>query len=171
MRRSTRTLLWAGAVLGALVALILGLAAYYPVQHRASVAVVLSASPEQVWDRIRAFERIPEWRPGVVSVERLPAEPSASPTFRETNDYGTFDYRVVVDNGKDQLVTRIVDHPDFGGTWTYRLEARGGEKTRLEITEEGEIYDPLFRVLGNLVFSLDSTLRDYTTALKASFGG
>jgi hypothetical protein len=38
----------------------------------------------------------------------------------------------------------------FGGRWTYDV-APGGETTVLQITEDGEVYNPLFRVVSRFV--------------------
>ena len=59
------------------------------------------------------------------------------------------------------LVVRIAD-PDlpFGGTWTYAVSASSSGSS-LTITEDGAIYNPLFRVLSRFVFGYESTLATY----------
>ena len=59
-----------------------------------------------------------------------------------------------------RFVTMIVGHPDFGGTWTWTFEpTKGG--TRVTIREDGEVFDPLFRILthhGNAAATIESAL-------------
>ncbi len=56
----------------------------------------------------------------------------------------------------------------FGGTWTYVLvpDVAG---TRLTITEDGEVYNPLFRFLSRFVFSQTATIDTYLRHLEAAF--
>jgi hypothetical protein len=55
-------------------------------------------------------------------------------------------------------VWRIAD-PDqpFGGTWAFELASEGAG-TRVTITENGEVYNPIFRFMSRFVFSETSTL-------------
>ena len=66
-----------------------------------------------------------------------------------------------------RLVTRIADPKlPFGGTWTYALTPASGGTT-LVITENGEIYNPIFRVMARFVFGYESTMTSYLTNLTA----
>lgn len=51
----------------------------------------------------------------------------------------------------------------FGGSWTYELTPVA-DGTRLRITENGEVYNPLFRFLSRFVFghyaSIDKFMAD-----------
>ena len=70
-----------------------------------------------------------------------------------------------------RLVTRIADEDlPFGGTWTYRLEPDGGG-TRVTITEDGEVYNPVFRFVSRFVMGHDATLRTYLDDLEAHMAG
>ena len=63
------------------------------------------------------------------------------------------------------LVRRVVGERDFGGTWTYELEP-DGSGTRLTITEEGEVYSPIFRFLMRFVLGQTRTIDAYLEALR-----
>jgi hypothetical protein len=67
-------------------------------------------------------------------------------------------------------VTRIVppDNAPFGGRWIYELEAVPGG-TRLTVTEEGWIRNPLFRAMGHAM-GLDRTIKGYLRSLGRRFG-
>ncbi len=136
-----------------------------PKAHRASRTVVYSAPPEAVYAAISGFAKFPEWRSGVKSVEILSAgdEPTR---FREDGSNGVITYRVETREPNARLVTRI-DDPSlpFGGTWTLEVKPVDGG-TELTITEEGEIYNPIFRVLSKVVFSPYDTIDAYQADLK-----
>jgi hypothetical protein len=68
------------------------------------------------------------------------------------------------------LVARIVTaNSPFGGTWTFQLVERGGA-TELTITENGEVYNVIFRALAHFVFGHTGTIDGYLRALAAHFG-
>ncbi|MBK7858040.1 MAG: hypothetical protein IPJ65_05325 [Archangiaceae bacterium] len=63
-----------------------------------------------------------------------------------------------------RLVTTLRPGGPFGGTWTYELSPDGGG-TRLEITERGEVYHPVFRFLSRYVFGHTATLDGFLKRL------
>jgi len=65
------------------------------------------------------------------------------------------------------LVTRIAgERLPFGGTWTYRITpAPGGSE--LTITEDGEVYNPIFRFMSRFVFGHYATVDAFLKDLKA----
>jgi hypothetical protein len=69
------------------------------------------------------------------------------------------------------LVARIAD-PDlpFGGTWTYDIAPAGGG-SRVTITEDGEIYNPLFRFVARFILGYEGTIASYLAALEKRFPG
>jgi hypothetical protein len=54
----------------------------------------------------------------------------------------------------------------FGGTWTYEVRPTPHGST-LTITEDGEIYNPLFRVMARFVFGYEGTMAAYLAAAEA----
>jgi hypothetical protein len=69
------------------------------------------------------------------------------------------------------LVVRIADRDlPFGGTWTYEIAADPAGGSVLTITEDGEIYNPLFRFMARFVFGYDSTLASYLESLGGRLG-
>jgi hypothetical protein len=75
--------------------------------------------------------------------------------------------RVERDEPPSLVVTRIVgDKLPFGGTWTYRiLPAPGGSE--LTITEDGEVFNPIFRFMSRFVFGHSATIDAFLGSLKA----
>ena len=65
-----------------------------------------------------------------------------------------------------ELVTRIADTGlAFGGSWTFALQP-AASGTRLSITENGEVYNPLFRVMSRFVFGHTATIDRYLGDLQ-----
>jgi hypothetical protein len=149
-------------VLAAVVALI---GIFLPKGHRASRTVVYNAPPESVYAAISDFARFPEWRSGVKTVEVL-SNGEGDTRFREDGPHGPVTYKVEERRPGSRLVTRI-DDPSlpFGGTWTLEVKPVAGG-TELTITEDGEIYNPIFRVMSKVVFSPYETIDAYQTDLR-----
>jgi len=163
---------WYGLALGAPVAaavLVAVIGAFLPVQHQAARRIVLKRSAAEVFDALTDVAAYPTWRKELKTVERL-ADRDGRTCWRETSGSGQLDLCVESCEPAARLVTRIVtpDSP-FGGTWTFRLAARAGE-TELTITENGEVYNPLFRALARFVFGHTATMDAYLRSLAVHFG-
>ena len=135
-----------------------------PTAHTASVELELPATQAEVWGLIRDLEGSARWRPNVTEVVVVDAR-DGRPVYEERGGPGPVRYVVESEREPTELVTRIVDNADFGGTWTYRLEESAGG-CRLSITEDGVIYNPLFRFFARFVFGYEATLEGYLEALE-----
>jgi hypothetical protein len=140
-----------------------------PKGHRASRAVVYSATPDAVFAAISDFATFPQWRSDVTSVEILSNDAGLT-RFREVGRNGAVIYKVEVREPASRLVTRIDDPSQpFGGSWTLLVRPVAGG-TELTITEEGEIYNPIFRVMSKLFFSPYTTIDTYQADLRKRLG-
>ena len=160
-----RWILIAALAIVALVGVVAAVGLLLPKGHRAARTVVYPATPEAVFAAITDFARFPDWRSGIQQVELLPDD-GRGQRFREHGKNGVIAYRVELREGDRKLVTRI-DDPSlpFGGTWTFEL-APAPEGTALTITEDGEIYNPIFRALSKVVFSPYATIDTYQSDLR-----
>lgn len=152
-----------------LVAGLAGLGSMQPVSHTATVSVVVRGEPERVWAVITDVEGLPDWRPNVTETERLP-DLAGLPVWRESGATGSMTLEVTVWEPPRRMVTRIADEGlPFGGTWTYALlpDPLG---TRVTLTENGEIYNPIFRFVSRFVLGLDATMRTYLDGLETHMG-
>lgn len=155
----------AALVVLALIVVLIG--ALLPRQHTASRAITLRHPPQKVYAAIRDFAATPSWRKDVKRVTVLEGTPLR---FREESRHGTVTYEVVEDVPNQRLVTRIVDQDlGYSGRWTYALEPVP-EGTRLQITEDGDVSNILFRFLSRFVFGHTATIERYLSALAAHFG-
>lgn len=74
--------------------------------------------------------------------------------------------RVERDEPPSLVVTRIAGEKlPFGGTWTYRIAPAGGG-SELTITEDGEVYNPIFRFMSRFVFGHYATLDAFIRKLQ-----
>jgi hypothetical protein len=64
------------------------------------------------------------------------------------------------------LVTKIVGEKAYGGTWTFEIAPDGHDASTVTITERGEVYNPLFRVLSRYVFGQTRTIESYLAKLE-----
>lgn len=140
-----------------------------PLRHRATVSEVVRAPPEQVWAAVTTVDSFPRWRRGVESVERLP-ERNGRPVWVERSRTAPMTMEAVELDPPRRLVTRIADEElPFGGTWTFELEPEGPD-TRVTLTENGEIRNPLFRFMSRFVFGYEHTMRNYLEDLEGHLG-
>jgi uncharacterized protein YndB with AHSA1/START domain len=140
-----------------------------PQNHTASRTESFSQPPETVWAAITDVAAFPTWRKEVASVVQL-APQNDKPVWRETSHRGeSITYAAETWEPPRHLVTRITDkNLPFGGSWDYALAPSGAGST-LTITEHGEIYNPVFKVVSRFM-SKTATMDAYLTALKAKLG-
>jgi uncharacterized protein YndB with AHSA1/START domain len=137
-----------------------------PKTHRASRTVTLSATPHAVFAIIADFAHSGEWRPDVQRVEVLSGT-GPGMEFRELGSNGSVRYRVEVLEPDTRIVTRIADATlAFGGSWTFDLAATASGDTQLTITEDGEIFNPFFRLMSKMFFPPTATIEKYLAALE-----
>jgi uncharacterized protein YndB with AHSA1/START domain len=138
--------------------------------HRASVARTFPVDADVIWSAITDVEAFPSWRSGVTRVERLP-DRNGYPAWIEEGRSGKLTLAVERMEPPDLLIAKIADpNLPFGGTWTYEIVADGAGN-RLTITENGEIYNPLFRVMARFIFGYEGTIRAYMSSLEKRLAG
>ena len=85
--------------------------------------------------------------------------------FREHLADGPIVMTVGEQSPPSRFVTKIDDASQpFGGTWTFEIVPVSEGRTRLTITERGEIYNPIFRALARFVFGYTSTMDSFLKA-------
>jgi hypothetical protein len=86
-------------------------------------------------------------------------------TYRQWWNGATVKSEVVETVAPSKIVTKVVGETQFGGTWTIDI-APTPNGSRMTITERGEIYNPVFRVLAKNVFGYTSTMEGCLEAAK-----
>jgi len=150
------------------VALIALVGNFLPKAHVARRSIVLRQSPESVWNVITDFKAQPSWREDVTRVEQV-SDGADGAIWREEGR-NTLSYRTSESQPPTRLVRTIADtNIAFGGRWVYELTAQGGG-TQVTITEEGEVYNPIFRFIGHFVLNQAATIESYLRYLAQRFG-
>jgi uncharacterized protein YndB with AHSA1/START domain len=86
--------------------------------------------------------------------------------WKESGSNGDITFELEETVPPSRLRTRIADPSlPFGGTWTYEVTP-SGSGTRVRITEHGEVYNPVFRVLSRFVFGHTATLEEFLGNLE-----
>lgn len=133
--------------------------------HRASVARAFPVSADVIWAAITDVEAFPSWRAGVKRVERLP-DRNGLPMWIEEGRSGRMTLAIERMEPPRILVGRISDpNLPFGGTWTYEI-VPDGAGSRLTITENGEIYNPMFRFMARFILGYEGAIRSYMSSLE-----
>jgi uncharacterized protein YndB with AHSA1/START domain len=136
-----------------------------PKDHVATRSATFQAPPEAIWAAMTEVEKFPSWRGDVKTVARLP-DRDGRMTWVEDGPSGKITLAVEKSVPPRQLVLRIADpRLPFGGSWTYDLAPAAGGAT-LTITENGEIYNPVFRFMAKFVFGYEATMASYLTSLE-----
>lgn len=157
------------ASLVALVLIVVAVGFSLPVKHRAARQVTLRASPDSVFDAITTPAAFPTWRSKVSKVEMV-TSPTGVTSYRELGGDGPILYEVDESLRATRLVTRIADTSlPFGGKWTFELSPEAGGTT-LRITEDGEVYNPIFRFVSRFVMGHHATIDAYLTDIGKRFG-
>jgi hypothetical protein len=155
------------ALLVVLLLSVLVIGALLPKHHVASRSAAFRASPERLFSFIAGAQ---DWRPEVTHCEAL-SDPSGRELLRETTRDGqTITYEVLDKMPPRSLRRRIVTaRLPYSGTWTFSLEPRG-EVTVVRITEDGEVYNPVFRFVSRFALGYTRTLDAYLRALAKATG-
>ncbi len=124
-----------------------------PEQHMASVSREFTSSQHDVWQVLSDFSQWPAWRSDLKEIKL------GHNVFTEVSKNGeAIDYRIEEFNTPERIVIRIAttDLP-FGGTWTFEITPKG-EGCTVTITENGEVYNPIFRVISKFLIGHTSSM-------------
>jgi len=160
------------ALVGAAVGAVIGAGLALPRDHAAASSIALRQPPDTVWAAVRDLGGVSSWWSEVDAAELVPNDLEGREVWRYTmRDHSTMLLVVESAEPPKRLVTRIDAAPGaaFGGTWTYEVDAEG-QGSKLTVTEEGWIANPVFRVLTHFVFGYHGTLDSYLAALGRRFG-
>jgi uncharacterized protein YndB with AHSA1/START domain len=164
-----RWLLIVLAAIAAVTLLIVVIGMLLPPEHTARSHAASHAPPDSVWRALTDVEAFPSWRSDVSRVEVVTV-PNGRKTWREVGKNGTITFEEVAADAPRRLIARIADPTlPFGGSWTYDVlpDSAG---SRLTITENGVVHNPVFRFMSRFVFGHHATQEAYFRALGRKFG-
>jgi polyketide cyclase/dehydrase/lipid transport protein len=138
-----------------------------PKRHSVSRKASYRATPERLFSLIAGPQN---WRPDV-----LRYEPAADAGGRElvgetSRDGETITYELLDRMPPASITRRIAtENLPYSGTWSYSLQSNG-EVTIVRITEDGEVYNPVFRFMSRFVLGHTRTMDSYLRALGKAIG-
>jgi uncharacterized protein YndB with AHSA1/START domain len=141
-----------------------------PKGHIATRTVELKRSPDAVWEMLTSYDKMPSWRAGLQKIERLP-DANGHAVWRETSKDGELPLETVESTPPRRLVRKIADPKlPFGGTWTYQIQP-SSEGCTLTVTEDGEVYNPIFRLVSkfmNQAATIEGFLKSLESAMTSA---
>lgn len=137
-----------------------------PKRHAVSRSAEFRATPEQLYARIAGPQ---DWRPDVQKSEII-RDSNGRELMQETSKRGETVTYEILDAAPPKSLTRKIatQNLPYSGSWTYQLEPMTGGGTLVRITEDGEVYNPLFRFVSRFILGQTKTMDDYLNALAAS---
>jgi uncharacterized protein YndB with AHSA1/START domain len=164
-----RWLLVVLAAVAGVVLLVVVVGMLLPREHTARSHATINAPPDSVWRALTDVAAFPTWRDDVSRVETLPSA-SGRRTWREIGKHDAITLEESTAEPPRRLVLRIADPTlPFGGSWTYDV-APDGAGSRVTITEDGVVHNPVFRFMSRFVFGHHATQEAYLRALGRKFG-
>ena len=154
----------AAAVVVLPVAAILAIGARLPVAHRASASATYGRPPEEVWRTLIDFDEHPSWRRGLRAVEHT------GDTVKEISTKGeAMTFETSEDAEHRRMTRRIADRNlPFGGSWTFQVAPSNGG-SRVTITEDGEVYNVVFRFVSRYIMGHHATIKAFLEDLGRKF--
>jgi len=156
-----KILVMLAVIIAAVIVIVVVVGALLPTRHIATRSTFIKASPEQVFDLIAGPQ---DWRTDLKDYSVVDRD--GRHFSRQTDKHGqTITYERVEFTPPSLLKTRIADkNLPFGGGWTWRLQAQNGG-CLVAITEDGEIYNPVFRFVSRFVLGYTRTIDNYLARL------
>lgn len=149
-----------GIVLLAVCVVVIG--ALLPKRHVASRSASFRATPERLFSLIAGSQ---DWRPDVLRYEVISREGDREVVRETTRNAETITYEILDPLPPNSIKRRIAtENLPYSGTWTYTLRPQG-ETTVVRITEDGQVYNPLFRFISRLILGHTRTMDAYLRAL------
>jgi hypothetical protein len=153
----------AGGSLLLLVAIVAIVGVMLPQSHHATRRARFRQPPERIYILLSGP---PDWRTGVKASGALP-----DGKWWEQDSHGQkITFELVEDRPPTRRVVRIADKAlPFGGTWTFEIAPEGGGSA-VRITEDGEIYNVIFRFVARFFMGYSSSIEGYLNDLGRKFG-
>lgn len=154
-------------VLAALLLLIAAVGALLPQRHVVSRTAEFKAPADKVFRLISGPQ---SWRTDLRESAAV-EEGSGRQLFRETSHSGEqITYEVLESHPPTLRKVRIADQNlPYGGTWTYEIQPQQ-EGCRLTITEDGEVYNPVFRFVSRFIMGHTRTIDGRLAMLAKALG-
>jgi hypothetical protein len=149
-----------GVIILAIVAVVV-VGALLPKSHTASRTAVIRATPGQVFALISGPQN---WRTDLKEYSFF--EEGSRHMQRDTDKHGqTITYEIVELQPPTLRKSVIADKSlPFGGSWTWNIQPHS-DGCAVTITEDGEVYNPIFRFVSRFIIGHTKTIDNYLAML------
>jgi hypothetical protein len=155
-----------GVALVVIVGIVVIIGAMLPQSHHATRRARFRQRPENIYSVLAGA---PDWRSGVKGFGALPDRDGHKQWWEQDSHGQKITFELVEDRPPSRRVVRIADKGlPFGGTWTFDI-APEGEGSAVRITEDGEIYNVIFRFVARFLMGYTSSIEGYLRDLGAKF--
>jgi hypothetical protein len=160
----------AGALLVALILVVLVGGLLLPEEHQASRTLVTKQPPQAIWDAINDHANESKWRSDIESVNSL-GERDGKPVWQENYKDGN---KVTLITTESKPPTRMVREltdleGPFSGRWEIDIQPTPAG-SNVKITEIGKVSNPFFRFVSKFLIGHTIFMERYLEGLAAKFG-
>ena len=150
-----------GVIIFAIAAVVV-VGALLPKSHTASRTAIIRATPEQVFALISGPQ---DWRTDLKEYKFF--DEGDRHMQREIDKHGqTITYEIVQSQPPSLRKTTIADkNLPFGGSWTWNIQPES-DGCAVTITEDGEVYNPVFRFVSRFIMGHTRTIDNYLAMLE-----
>lgn len=157
----------AGGGLVLLAAIVALIGAMLPRDHRATRQARYRQKPEAIYFTLAGPV---DWRSDIKAFANLPGRDGRKQWWEQDSHGQKVTYELLEDKMPSRRVTRIAEkNLAFGGTWTIEISP-SPEGSVVRITEDGQIYNVIFRFMARFFFGYTSTIETYLRDLGRRFG-
>ena len=153
------------AVMAAAMVAIVVVGASLPTKHTAIGTSIIRATPEQIFRLISGPQ---DWRTDLKEFKFY--DENGRHMARETDKHGqTITYEIVQSDPPVTLKRTMADKGlPIGGSWTWRIQPLSGAACEVTITEDGEVYNPLFRFVSRFIMGHRKSIDSYLVMLAGA---
>jgi hypothetical protein len=156
-----------GGGLVILIAVVALIGAMLPRDHRATRQARYRQKPEAIYFTLAGPV---DWRSDIKASGNLPDRDGRKQWWEQDSHGHKLTYELIDDKMPSRRVTRIAEkNLPFGGTWTIEISPTA-DGSIVRITENGEIYNVIFRFMARFFFGYTSTIEGYLRDLGQRFG-
>jgi hypothetical protein len=168
---------WVAIVVGVLVALVLIVVLIGAMLPKSHVAVRSARFHRPAADLFRTVTEVATaagWRKDIQRIEMLPPKDGRI-VWREVSKNGTVSYegevvRAPMPTVPGRFISRITDKDlPYGGEWIIDV-ANSGDGSLVTVTENGEVYNPIFRFVSKFIMGQTASIDGYLRALGRHVG-
>lgn len=154
-------------VLMLLIVAVVVIGALLPKRHVSTRTAQFNASAEQLFSLVGGTQT---WRTDVAKCEEV-TDGGGRHLQRETSVRGeTITYELQDMNPPHSLVRRIATpNLPYSGSWSF-VFTPAGAGTNVRITEDGEVYNPIFRFVMRFILGETATIDAYLKAMGKATG-